>query len=59
MTREEIIILKQIAASLDKIANRLDKNDLEYRIGELESKVSAFPQVMEFIEGYNCCGYHD
>lgn len=55
----EEIYLRRIAEALDKIVRKLDDSELEDRVKELESKVAAFPQVMEFIKGYNCCGYHD
>ena len=56
---DEKYLLDRIAIALEKIAAGVDKSNLETRMEELESKVSAFPEVMDELKRFNCCGYHD
>ena len=52
-------LLKRAVVALETIAVGIDKSNLEARIEELESKISAFPEVMDELKKFNCCGYHD
>lgn len=52
-------LLNRAVVALETIAAGMDKSNLETRMEELESKVSAFPEVMDELKRFNCCGYHD
>lgn len=58
-SKEERELLKRAVIALEIIAASMDKSNLEARMEELESKVSAFPEVMNELKKFNCCGYHD